>query len=99
VPGGVLHKLPPDLHSALIANVAALDAWKDITPLTRNEFICWVEDAKPRETLTTSSDQPAPQQNLLIGAFDNATTADEGSAARRESGALGSPPMPQLVTS
>jgi len=24
----------------------ALDAWKDITPLARNEFICWFEDAK-----------------------------------------------------
>jgi Bacteriocin-protection, YdeI or OmpD-Associated len=28
----------------------ALDAWKDITPLARNEFICWVEDAKQRMT-------------------------------------------------
>jgi uncharacterized protein YdeI (YjbR/CyaY-like superfamily) len=46
VPGGVVHKLPPDLRKALIANPPALDAWKDITPLARNEFICWVEDAK-----------------------------------------------------
>jgi hypothetical protein len=43
VPGGVVHKLPGDLRKALIANPAALDAWKDITPLARNEFICWVE--------------------------------------------------------
>ena len=28
----------------------ALDAWKDITPLARNEFICWVEDAKQEMT-------------------------------------------------
>ena len=28
----------------------ALDAWKDITPLARNEFICWVEDAKQEKT-------------------------------------------------
>lgn len=49
VPGGVVHRLPPDLRDALIANATALDAWKDITPLARNEFICWVEDAK-RET-------------------------------------------------
>jgi uncharacterized protein YdeI (YjbR/CyaY-like superfamily) len=46
VPGGVVHKLPADLREALIANSTALDAWKDITPLARNEFICWVEDAK-----------------------------------------------------
>jgi len=46
VPGGVVHELPADLRAALIANPTALDAWKDITPLARNEFICWVEDAK-----------------------------------------------------
>jgi hypothetical protein len=50
VPGGVVHKLPPDLHKALTANARALDAWKDITPLARNEFICWVEDAKQEMT-------------------------------------------------
>jgi hypothetical protein len=50
VPGGVAHKLPTDLRKALIANTAALDAWKDITPLARNEFICWVEDAKQKMT-------------------------------------------------
>jgi len=33
VPGGVAHKLPVDLRQALIANAAALEAWKDITPL------------------------------------------------------------------
>jgi uncharacterized protein YdeI (YjbR/CyaY-like superfamily) len=46
VPGGAVHKLPAALRKALTANPAALDAWKDITPLARNESICWVEDAK-----------------------------------------------------
>jgi Bacteriocin-protection, YdeI or OmpD-Associated len=50
VPGGVVHKLPGDLRKALIANPMALDAWNDITPLARNEFICWVEDAKQQMT-------------------------------------------------
>jgi hypothetical protein len=50
VPGGVVHKLPGDLRKALDANPTALDAWKDITPLARNEFICWVEDAKQETT-------------------------------------------------
>ncbi len=50
VPGGVVHKLPADLRKALIANSEALDAWRDITPLARNEFICWVEDAKQEMT-------------------------------------------------
>lgn len=46
VPGGVVHELPDDLRSALIKNATALAAWNDITPLARNEFICWVQDAK-----------------------------------------------------
>ena len=50
VPGGVVHKLPRDLRQALIGNEVAMDAWKDITPLARNEFICRVEDAKKPET-------------------------------------------------
>jgi Bacteriocin-protection, YdeI or OmpD-Associated len=50
VPGGVVHELPDDLRKALIANATALDAWNDITPLARNEFICWVEDAKREST-------------------------------------------------
>lgn len=50
VPGGVVHVLPDDLHQALFADPAALAAWNDITPLARNEFICWVEDAKKEPT-------------------------------------------------
>jgi uncharacterized protein YdeI (YjbR/CyaY-like superfamily) len=50
VPGGVVHKLPADLGATLVANPAALHAWNDITPLARNEFICWVEDAKQEKT-------------------------------------------------
>lgn len=50
LPGGVVHRLPPDLRTALIASPAATAAWVDITPLARNEFICWVEDAKQEVT-------------------------------------------------
>jgi uncharacterized protein YdeI (YjbR/CyaY-like superfamily) len=46
VPSGAVHKLPVDVREALIANAPALAAWKDITPLARNEFICWIEDAR-----------------------------------------------------
>ena len=48
--GGVVHKLPNDLRQALETNTTALEAWNDITPLARNEFICWVEDAKQGTT-------------------------------------------------
>jgi uncharacterized protein YdeI (YjbR/CyaY-like superfamily) len=50
LPGGVVHDLPADLANGLSSSGAALDAWLDITPVARNEFICWVEDAKKQET-------------------------------------------------
>lgn len=50
LPGGVVHKLPGDLRSALVASPVVSHAWTDITPLARNEFICWVEDAKQTTT-------------------------------------------------
>ncbi len=50
LPGGPVHDLPADLRQALIASTTALAAWRDITPLARNEFICWVEDAKHETT-------------------------------------------------
>ena len=46
----MVHKLPGDPRNALIADRTGLDAWNDITPLARNEFICWVEDAKQEMT-------------------------------------------------
>ncbi|AKM84485.1 MAG: hypothetical protein VE98_C0001G0026 [candidate division Kazan bacterium GW2011_GWA1_50_15] len=50
VADGVVHKLPPDLRQALISAPAALAAWEDITPLARNEWICWVTSGKKSET-------------------------------------------------
>lgn len=50
VPSGTVHRLPADLRKALTADSPALDAWNDITPLARNEWICWVESAKREET-------------------------------------------------
>ena len=48
--GGTVHSLPDDLAAALAADEAALLTWEDITPLARNEWICWVESAKKAET-------------------------------------------------
>jgi len=50
IPGGTVHALPADVRKALIAHPSALAAWNDITPLARNEWICWVEGAKLIET-------------------------------------------------
>jgi uncharacterized protein YdeI (YjbR/CyaY-like superfamily) len=50
VPGGVVHDLPGDLKAALEGDAAALATWHDITPLARNEWICWITSAKKSET-------------------------------------------------
>jgi len=49
---GVAHKVPADLRKALTSSSKALSAWGDITPLARNEWICWVVSAKKPETRT-----------------------------------------------
>lgn len=48
--GGVVHNMPADLRKALLADAKGLAAWNSITPLARNEWICWVEGAKLIET-------------------------------------------------
>lgn len=48
--GGTVHEMSADLRAALMTNTTALKAWSDITPLARNEWICWVEGAKLIET-------------------------------------------------
>ena len=48
--GGVVHDLPTDLKKALSLDPQALEVWEDITPLARNEWICWIESAKKAET-------------------------------------------------
>ncbi len=50
IANGVAHKVPSDLRNALTSKASALKAWEDITPLARNEWICWVENAKQMET-------------------------------------------------
>lgn len=47
---GVAHKLPADLRKALASDSKALAAWEDITPLARNEWICWVVSVKKPDT-------------------------------------------------
>ena len=52
IAGGVVHQLPLDLRAALQSDPAALATWAEITPLARNEWICWIESAKKAETRT-----------------------------------------------
>ncbi len=50
ISNGTVHKLPADLQKALLSSKRALDVWEDITPLARNEWICWVQSVKKEET-------------------------------------------------
>ena len=48
--GGTVHALPSDLQEALISKPKVLTVWEDITPIARNEWICWVTSGKKVET-------------------------------------------------
>jgi uncharacterized protein YdeI (YjbR/CyaY-like superfamily) len=50
ISGGVAHGMPADLHKALIANKKVLEKWEGLTPLARNEWICWTITVKQAET-------------------------------------------------
>jgi|GEM_PF-1894286 len=43
---GLVHQTPADLPQALKNKNAVKRLWKNLTPIARNEFICWIEDAK-----------------------------------------------------
>ncbi|MHB8660542.1 MAG: YdeI/OmpD-associated family protein [Minisyncoccota bacterium] len=52
IAGGVVHTLPPDLRKVLASDAKALALWKSLTPLARNEWICWTISVKKAETRT-----------------------------------------------
>lgn len=47
---GAVHKIPSDFKTALMADSKALVLWEDITPLAKNEWICWVTSPVQAET-------------------------------------------------
>jgi len=54
-PHGIVHEAGDDLQAAVRSNPNILVLWEGLTPLGRNEFICWVDDAK----------QPATRQRRI----------------------------------
>ncbi len=50
ISSGTVHPVPPDLKKALAASPKALAKWEDITPLSRNEWICWTISVKLEAT-------------------------------------------------
>ena len=47
---GTVHEAPDDMRIAIEAEPNIFALWQALTSLGRNEFICWVEDAKRPET-------------------------------------------------
>lgn len=46
---GTTHALPTDMRNTIIADKIH-EYWQNITPLARNEWICWITSAKKSET-------------------------------------------------
>jgi uncharacterized protein YdeI (YjbR/CyaY-like superfamily) len=49
---GALHRVPNDLRDLFYLNSDVLELWNDLTPLARNEWICWMTIVKKEETRT-----------------------------------------------
>ena len=50
IAGTVHDAVPADLQKSILSDEQVVELWEDITPLARNEWICWVEGAKLIET-------------------------------------------------
>jgi len=50
ISNGTVHTIPTDIRKALSADKKALVIWEDLTPLGRNEWICWVTFVKQDKT-------------------------------------------------
>ena len=47
---GTVHVIPDDFKNAIKKYETAYNLWQDITPLARNEWICWITSAKQQKT-------------------------------------------------
>lgn len=50
ISGGTVHTLPADMRKVLSSSPKVHAAWESLTPLARNEWICWVTSVKKAET-------------------------------------------------
>ena len=50
IANGAVHKVPADLRKVLTSGPEISAVWNDLTPLARNEWLCWIESAKKPET-------------------------------------------------
>lgn len=50
IESGVVHNVPADFKQALKSNPDLLAKWNSLTPLARNEWICWIVSPTLAET-------------------------------------------------
>jgi uncharacterized protein YdeI (YjbR/CyaY-like superfamily) len=50
ISSGILHEVPNDIEKAITSNADLLAKWENLTPIQRNEWICWVTIVKKQET-------------------------------------------------
>ena len=62
---GPVHSLPADLQEAIQAKLAIKKIWDALTPLARNEWICWVTSAKKNDTRPKRIERA--QEDLIAG--------------------------------
>jgi hypothetical protein len=60
---GVAHTVPEDLKKVLMADRMALQKWESLTPLARNEWICWTISVKKEETRKEHVARVVPELN------------------------------------
>lgn len=47
---GIIHKVPKDILEAIENNQLLIEKWNLLTPIARNEWICWTTIVKKTET-------------------------------------------------
>lgn len=50
ISNGTIHKATKELEELLLSNAELLDKWNDLTPIARDEWICWLTMPKKQET-------------------------------------------------
>ena len=60
-----VHSIPNDVSNLLLSNNELVEKWNAITPLARNEWICWIDSAKKEETRRERIKRT--KENLLAG--------------------------------
>lgn len=44
------HEIPDDVRRELLSDDGLLERWNNLTPIQRNEWICWIETVKQKKT-------------------------------------------------